>query len=204
MDMRTAEAPRALLEHLADGPLPEWERLAAQVVTRSLAPGKALFHADTAWPWVAVVASGLVKLVYLREDGQERIKSFIEEGGFFASLSALQPRGRTSFSAVAMEAARVVCLPYEVILALGEQHLAWQKGLRRALEIYGQRKEQRERDLLTLSAEMRYRRLLAEQPGLAGRVPQKDLALYLGITPVGLSRIRARVTRGAEGARRGS
>ena len=36
-------------------------------------------------------------------------------------------------------------------------------------------------------------RFLAEEPALAARIPQKDLALYLGITPVALSRIRGRL-----------
>jgi CRP-like cAMP-binding protein len=199
MDMRAAATPRALLERLAEGPLPEWEAFEPRMAWRVLQPGDVLFQADAAWPWVAVVASGLVKLVYLREDGQERIKSFIDGGGFFASLAALQPPGRTSFAAVAMEPTRVACLPYADILALGERHLAWQKALRRALEFYGRRKEQRERELLTLRPEERYRLLLREQPALAARVPQKDLALYLGITPVGLSRIRGRVGRELSG-----
>lgn len=199
MDMRAAATPRALLERLAEGPLPEWEAFEPRMAWRALQPGDVLFQADATWPWAAVVASGLVKLVYLREDGQERIKSFIDGGGFFASLAALQPPGRTSFSAVAMEATRVACLPYDDILALGERHLAWQKALRRALEFYGRRKEQRERELLTLKPEERYRLLLREQPALAARVPQKDLALYLGITPVGLSRIRGRVGRELSG-----
>jgi hypothetical protein len=34
---------------------------------------------------------------------------------------------------------------------------------------------------------------VAQQPGLAKRIPQKDLALFLGITPVSLSRLRARL-----------
>jgi CRP-like cAMP-binding protein len=199
MDMRAIAAPRALIEHLAQGPLPEWKTMEARIVVRVLRPGEALFQTDVAWPWLAVVASGLMKLVYLREDGRERIKSFIDDGGFFASLAALQQGGRTSFSAVAMEPTQVACLPYPDILTLGERHLAWQKALRRGLEFYGQRKEKRERELLTLNPEERYRLLLREQPALAARVPQKDLALYLGITPVGLSRIRGRVGREPSG-----
>ena len=43
--------------------------------------------------------------------------------------------------------------------------------------------------------EQRYRRFIDEEPALAARIPQKDLALYLGITPVALSRIRGRLQR---------
>ena len=42
------------------------------------------------------------------------------------------------------------------------------------------------------SPEKRYRLLLEEHPEMVARVPQHYLASYLGITPVSLSRIRAR------------
>ena len=59
--------------------------------------------------------------------------------------------------------------------------------------MFAERKEKRERELLILNAEERYREFLAEAPALQSRVPQKDLARYLGLTPVGLNRIVKRV-----------
>lgn len=186
---------QALLEALAGEALPEWERFARDVRARRMAAGESLFHADQAWPWLAVVTSGIAKLVYPREDGGERIKSFIAEGGFFASLAALTPRGRTTFSAVAMTDLTVEQIPYVTLREFGDRHIAWQRALRVGIERYGARKEKRERELLTLTPEQRYGRFLAEEPALAARIPQKDLALYLGITPVALSRIRGRLQR---------
>jgi len=50
---------------------------------------------------------------------------------------------------------------------------------------------------LMLSPEERYRALLASgKTKILERVPQHLVANYLGITPVSLSRIRARVARG--------
>ncbi|WP_390410143.1 Crp/Fnr family transcriptional regulator [Lacticaseibacillus jixiensis] len=45
------------------------------------------------------------------------------------------------------------------------------------------------------SPEARYRSLLANDPKLIARVPKYELATYLGITPVSLSRIRERVRK---------
>lgn len=188
-------AAQPVLEHLAGGPLPEWAAFAAQVQPRPVAAGETLFASDVPWPWLCVVQRGLFKLVYLRADGGERIKSFIAEGGFFASLAALAPGGRTGFAAVALEASVVEPLSYPQILELGERHLAWQKALRAGIQHYGTRKEKRERELLMLSPEQRYRLFLREEPQLAARVAQQDIALYLGITPVALSRIRGRMAR---------
>ena len=196
-DTQTPEMPgaQALLEQLAGARLPEWDSFAGGIKVRRLQPGQALFETDVPWPWLSIVRSGLVKLVYLRADGSERIKSFIAEGGFFASLAGLAAPGRTTFAAVALAPSVVEQLSYTQILALAERHLVWQKALRLGIEHYGARKEKRERELLTLTPEQRYRLFLAESPGLAGRVAQKDLALYLGITPVALSRMRGRMVR---------
>lgn len=49
----------------------------------------------------------------------------------------------------------------------------------------------RERQLLTTSAEARYRSFLDYYPGLENEIPHYHIASYLGITPVQLSRIRA-------------
>jgi CRP-like cAMP-binding protein len=67
--------------------------------------------------------------------------------------------------------------------------------MQRALMPFDERKEKRERELLTLDAEERYRCFVAETPGLARRIPQKILARYLGVTAVGLNRIVKRVQR---------
>ncbi|MCR5885921.1 cyclic nucleotide-binding domain-containing protein [Rhizobacter sp. J219] len=111
-------ASQPLLEHLAGGPLPDWAAFADEVQPRTLAAGDALFETDAPWPWLCVVRRGLFKLAYLREDGSERIKSFIPEGGFFASLAALLPGGRTSFTAVALETSVVEPLSYPRILGI--------------------------------------------------------------------------------------
>ncbi|MNG38637.1 hypothetical protein D3C84_1264130 [compost metagenome] len=54
------------------------------------------------------------------------------------------------------------------------------------------KKERREMQLLTLSAEDRYRSFLEEFGALEKKIPQYYIASYLGITPVALSRIRAK------------
>jgi CRP-like cAMP-binding protein len=46
---------------------------------------------------------------------------------------------------------------------------------------------------MTSSPEERYRKLLTDRPNLLGRVPQHQIASYLGVTPESLSRIRKRI-----------
>jgi len=49
------------------------------------------------------------------------------------------------------------------------------------------------RAYLGLDAATRYQTFLARQPEIAGRVPQRLIASYLGITPQSLSRLRRAV-----------
>ena len=49
---------------------------------------------------------------------------------------------------------------------------------------------------MTRTPEERYRQFLEDHDDLVGVVPQKDIARYLGVTPVGLSRIATRVRKG--------
>ncbi|MNU09051.1 hypothetical protein D3C72_2554010 [compost metagenome] len=51
-------------------------------------------------------------------------------------------------------------------------------------------------ELLTLSPEERYRRFLQQHPQIAAQVRQRDIASYVRVTPVALSRIKARILRG--------
>src|SRR5690606_18873603 len=54
------------------------------------------------------------------------------------------------------------------------------------------KKERREYELLCLSAEARYLLFCESEAHLLPRLAQNDIARYLGITPVALSRIRKR------------
>jgi CRP-like cAMP-binding protein len=190
-----AVAWKSLLDRLAGAPLPSWERFEAEVVERRIDAGGTVFMQDAEHPFVYVVRSGLIKNVYFDEDGEDWIKSFSEEGRFFASISALETRGRTSFAAIAIEASVVERIPYSVLERLAQDEVRWASAMRRSLLIFAGRKEKREKELLTLRPEQRYRAFVADTPGLERRIPQRDLARHLGLTPVGLNRIVQRVRR---------
>jgi CRP-like cAMP-binding protein len=165
-------------------------------------PAGTVFLQGAAHPYVYAIRRGLLKLCYMQADGVEWIKSFVHEGGFFASIAALQPEGRTSFMVTAIEASALERVDYRLLAELAQRHLPWSRALHLLTMVYAVRKEQRERELLTLLPEERYRAFRAAHAGLERRVPQKDLARYLGLTPVGLNRIVVRVRRGGEEARR--
>lgn len=175
--------------------LPDWDRVARVLTPMSLPAGRCVFMQDEEHPYVYGVQRGLVKLHYLAEDGREWIKSFAQEGRFFASQAALMQGGRTSFMATTLERTDMERVDYHLLEELASRHLEWARALLRLTGVFAARKEQREWALLTLTAEERYQAFIREEASLAARVPQKELARYLGVTPVGLSRIVVRLRK---------
>ncbi len=186
-------AAKEILERLAGCPLPEWHLVEPSLRRKTLESGETLFLSGMACPYVYFVETGIIKMIYETCDGDAWVKAFAAEDRFFTSLAALLPGGVTSFSAVAACPASVESLPYHLLDQLGDKHPQWQRALRKGFELYGFRKEARERDLLTLSAEERYQRFIEEYPHIAERVTDRDIAGYVRVTPVAISRIKARI-----------
>ncbi|MCE8015527.1 Crp/Fnr family transcriptional regulator [Halomonas sp. MCCC 1A17488] len=182
-----------ILEQLAGCLLPDWQLVEPLLRRKTLQPGDALFRDGVVHPFVYFVESGIIKMIYETDEGDAWVKAFVAESRFFASLAALSPGGVTSFSAIAACPAVVESLPYQILDQLADRHPQWQRALRRSFELYGFRKECRERDLLTLSAEERYRRFIEEYPHIAARLADRDIAGYVRVTPASLSRIKARI-----------
>jgi CRP-like cAMP-binding protein len=90
---------------------------------------------------------------------------------------------------------------YEDLRALYRRHPGWQAAGRLIAEQHFIAKERREYEFLQQSASERYLAFRNERPDLAGRLAQYQVASYLGITPVALSRIVRRLGLGAKSVR---
>lgn len=155
--------------------------------------GGSLYHTGEAAGRLWVLERGLVKLGYLTADGDDWIKSFIADRGVFTGSGDLSRQGSNRFGAICLEPSRLIALPLGWLVP----KLAEDQALQGAFARFGgwlqSRKQQREEALLCQSAERRYRQFLSEQPDLARRLRQADIARYVGITPIALSRIRKRM-----------
>jgi CRP-like cAMP-binding protein len=197
MTMPASSVAGSVLSSLVDAPLPEWRSVAAQVEALYYPRGTPLFRAGAPARHVYFVGGGIVRLAYETTDGKERVKGFSGPARFFGSARALVGDGMASFTASALTPVHVERLAYAVLERMASTEIVWQKVLARGFQQFGMRKEQREHDLLTLDAEARYRRFLVEYADIHQQIPQKDVAAYIGITPVALSRIRGRLREDA-------
>jgi CRP-like cAMP-binding protein len=138
---------------------------------------------------VHVLVSGLVKLTYTTESGDEWIKSLIVDEGVFGG----QTEAQAAYGATCLERSVIATLPFDRV----EAAIVTNETLRRSWLAFSAwllaRKQAREQALLSMSPEARYRDLLATEPALATRLSQGDIARWLGITPVAFSRIKRRM-----------
>lgn len=142
---------------------------------------------------IAYIYSGLFRYVYTNDKGEELTKGIIREHFFLSSYSAMITGNPSYFSVEALEDSQVLEIPWKDFSLLIENDILWTKFLLKFVEMGYMIKEKRERDLLLLDAETRYKNFLTEFPGMDQRVKQGIIASYLRIKPETLSRIRRKI-----------
>jgi CRP/FNR family transcriptional regulator, anaerobic regulatory protein len=158
-------------------------------VTNSYRKGQFLFDQDNAPADVFILTTGLIKLLYITPDGDERIKSFIVDQGLFAAED-----GVLAFGAQTIEPSTYVRLPLLWVKDRVAEDIDLQRAYGQFTDWVRQRKSRREQSLLCASPTERFRMMQAQETGLIERLPQGDIARYLGITPIAFSRIKRRLS----------
>jgi CRP-like cAMP-binding protein len=143
---------------------------------------------------IAFLVSGLFRYVYINNNGDEFTKGIIIENFFLSSYSAMIMEKPSYFSIEALEDSKILEISWKDFTKLMESDVFWIKFLLKFVEKGYMIKEKRERDLLLLDAEKRYKNFLNEFPGMDQRIKQGIIASYLGIKPETLSRIRRKIT----------
>ena len=156
-------------------------------------PGQHVFRQGDQNSSLYFVKTGLLKAYYLSVDGKEHIKSFILPGNHIGSLMASHAGKPCSFSLVCLKQCDLTALPFSALYQAARTDPDISAAVVDFLLNFAMKKEIREYELLCLSAEERYKRLLENAPDLLKLVTQNEIARYLGVTPVGLSRIKKRM-----------
>ena len=156
----------------------------------NLAKGERFIEAGQIPRYMGFVVNGLFRYVYLDDEGNEFTKNFLSENSFITSYSAMVQQQPSWFSIEALEDSEILKFDFLSWKNISQNNSHWDRFLLRMLEKAFIIKEKRERELLLLDAESRYRIFRDEFPGLDKRVKQHIIASYLGIKPESLSRIR--------------
>lgn len=195
MDIQAAAActvcqPGALEAYLQSDPViaARWRALER----RRFSAGTLLQQSGDVTTRCWLLQSGVVRMFYLNTEGTERNRSFHGPGRWVAG--SLPPLRQPSPHAIeTLGQVDVIELDYATLQQWQRDFPAITGLVEEVLGYVFRQHAQREAELLSRPAEARYQSFLATQGDLAGQIPQHHVASYLGISPVSLSRIRARL-----------
>ncbi len=129
----------------------------------------------------------------LQKNDEDKILDFFFLGDFFSSYSSLLLQKPSDVQITALTNVTVFIIKAQELMNVYQHSLLANKLGRVATERLFLKKVKREKDLLTKTAEERYNDLIKESPEVILRIPLKNIAMYLGIKPESLSRIRKRL-----------
>ena len=200
--MKTTRPDPAELNALHAGlnrisPLSAADLAALTPLTRQIWPkGGVLLRAGDLAHQTGFILSGALREYWMLADGTERTRSFNLPGDFAGSLSDLLEGQPSRTWVVAERETVVIAAEWTVTRELAETAPAWGRFARCIAEQLYLRKVDREYELLALDADARYRCTLERWPTLESLFSQRDIASYVGITPVHLSRLRGERSKG--------
>jgi len=137
------------------------------------------------------IKSGGLRFFYGEFD--EQLTAWIVfQNEFFTEISSLSTQTPTRFNVEAIEETQLIYIEKSDMDKLYKQFPVWQEFGRITWEAMAVRKIDKIISFQTLSAEERYLDFMANSE-LVKRIPVKQIASYLGITPNALSRIRKNI-----------
>ncbi|MBL4904438.1 MAG: Crp/Fnr family transcriptional regulator [Flavobacteriaceae bacterium] len=136
------------------------------------------------------LVSGLMRAYLNSETGKLYTKNIFSPVSFVASFTALINRKPSKLTYETLTDCKVYELDYTDMMNLCKENLSVSLLYSKILEQVFVGYEKRNLELLTLNATQRYIKLRMRIPNIDGLIPQYQIASFLNITPVQLSRIR--------------
>ncbi|MEL6917347.1 MAG: Crp/Fnr family transcriptional regulator [Bacteroidota bacterium] len=130
---------------------------------------------------------------YTEDEMGIRVMEFFTKGEFFTDLYAYIEEIPSASYLSATEDCTVYAIAKEDVLRSFDHSHDLERFGRLSMQASFTEMFRRNNHLKNLSNQDRYLRLLQKRPDLFQRVPQYLIASYLGLTPVGLSKIRKRL-----------
>ncbi|BDX01587.1 cAMP-binding protein [Marinomonas pontica] len=171
----------------------DWQRLTVPMEVHVIQKGDYLFQQGDAANRLYFLHSGLMRYVSVSDEGKEFTQTFAKSPRIIGSTKAMVTETRVLFGIQALEDCMVSSYPWQAFYAQMRHDMGFLECYATFLERIFIVKEERENAFVKHSAERRYLDFCAAYPELKNTLPQQQIASYIGITPVALSRIRQKL-----------
>lgn len=152
------------------------------------------FHpADKVCTKIGLVKSGLLKSYVIDEKANEKIIEFYPENAFVSAFTSFITHEKTDWNIQTIEDSEILIISKDFLETLYKRHNCWTLLGLKIFEMQTLKKCNREKSLLIHSASERYLIFRKQYESIEDRLTLNQIALYLGIQPESLSRIRKNI-----------
>ncbi len=137
------------------------------------------------------ICSGILRMFYLSENGEEWNKHFFTENNFIAA--SIGPDKKSISNIQALTAVTLLCISYPEFVELLNEFEQFNVFLRKVIINYLDQKQEKEIRFLSDTTVNNYKYFIGKYPDLENTISHYHIASYLGITPTQLSRIRKKL-----------
>ena len=173
-------------------PTDQWSMFESKLVERIFSKGEYFLEAGDKVLEFGIILTGIFRLYYTDKNGKEHIKTFRKNGDLLGAYAEMLMNIPSRTYIQAMESSKIILINKDDFSPFYTKHVCWQILGRIAAERHFLSKEQREFEFLQLDVIERYQKFCDEFDCLIGKIPQHQIASYLGVTPVALSRVLSR------------
>ncbi len=171
----------------------EIQAIASNITTREASKGTILLRAGNISRECFSVLKGCVRQYHIK-DGEEITTAFFTEGEPVASFTSYIEQTPADHFLVCSEDCLLTVGTKEKEDAMIAQFPKLEGIIRSEMEKNSGKAQKEFATFISSSPEERYTNLLNNRPDLLNRVPQHQIASYLGIKPESLSRLRKRLS----------
>lgn len=170
----------------------ESEGIAESMRTKTFKKGEYLLKEGQISASTYFILEGCVR-EYILTDGEEKTTNFFTEEQWAISLNSFTPQNPAKHNWICVEDTTVVVGDEQQAQVLFKRFPRFETISRTIMQAAFAEQKEALASYYTDSPEQRYLKLLKSRPGLVQRIPQYQLASYIGVKPESLSRIRKRI-----------
>lgn len=183
-----AEILKKSFDKYYDAEIEAWKQFAALCEPVSFVKDEIIKPQNTAEKYFYFIVKGSAGLFLWKENNFVCL-DFAFDNSFCCDYMSLLTKEPTELEVVTLENSDMLRISRADFYELGKKSVG-QVIMRISAETSFVDKQKQQIELLTKSAEERYKILLTKYPNIQQRIAQKHIASYLGITPQSLSRLK--------------
>lgn len=171
------------------------ELIAANLEYETVKKGSFLWKAGQRCNNLYFITSGITRLFFYTEEGEEHTVHFISENKFITDLESLRIQTPSSVSCIAAIDCNVIVIKSQTLRKFDKEVFEWHELLRKITEktLFDKVKV---RDILfQKEAKERYLSFLKLFPTIANNVPANQIASFLGISQFTLSHLKKEIAK---------